>query len=145
GNDMWNSKEYYGAIYQKDALGRMDTVTTKVNHQDRTDAYARAGIVARNDLTDQNNSTGYINLYITPDNGCMLSWDSNGDGTLDSKKNATSFNGPTYLRLSRNESLFTASCSADGEHWKEVGTVTVPDTNDNLDTGVAMSAVNGNG
>src|SRR5699024_4117785 len=68
GNDMWKSKDYYGAIYQKDALGRMDTVTTKVNHQDRTDPYARAGIVARNDLTDQNNSTGYINLSITPDN-----------------------------------------------------------------------------
>src|SRR5699024_8761022 len=75
----------------------------------------------------------------------MLSWDSNGDGTLESKKNETSFNGPEYVRLSRNGSLFTASCSADGEHWKEVGTVFVPDTNENVDAGVFMSAANGSG
>src|SRR5699024_7553319 len=85
GNDMWKSKDYYGAIYQEDALGSIDTVTTKVDHQDRTGPYARAGIVARNDLTNQNESAGYINLSITPDNGCMLSWDSNGDGKLNSK------------------------------------------------------------
>src|SRR5699024_6113787 len=87
----------------------------------------------------------YINISVTPDHGCMLSWDSNGDGTLDSKKNATEFNGPEYVRLSRNGSLFTASCSPDGEHWKEVGTVFVPDTNEDVDTGVFMSAVNGSG
>ncbi|MBY7144405.1 alpha-N-acetylglucosaminidase C-terminal domain-containing protein [Virgibacillus sp. NKC19-3] len=143
GEDMWKSKDYYGAIYQEDGLGNTDTVTVKVDHQDRTGPYARAGIVARNDLTDQNNSAGYINLSVTPDHGCMLSWDSNGDGTLDSKENATEFNGPTYVKLSRNGSLFTASCSSDGEHWKEVGTATVPDADENLDTGVFMSAANG--
>ncbi|HLS08300.1 alpha-N-acetylglucosaminidase TIM-barrel domain-containing protein [Lentibacillus sp.] len=145
GNDMWKSKDYYGAIYQENAFGSTDTVTTKVDHQDRTGPYARAGIVARNDLTNQNDSAGYINISVTPDHGCMLSWDSNGDGTLDSKKNATEFNGPEYVRLSRNGSLFTASCSPDGEHWKEVGTVFVPDTNEDVDTGVFMSAVNGSG
>src|SRR5699024_5691305 len=36
GNDMWKSKDYYGAIYQENAFGSTDTVTTKVKHQDRT-------------------------------------------------------------------------------------------------------------
>lgn len=143
GNDMWKSKNDYGAIYKKNALGSTDTVTTKVVHQDRTGPYARAGIVARNDLTNQNESAGYINIAVTPDHGCMLSWDSDGDGKLDSKKNVTSFNGPAYLRLSRNGSLYTASCSADGEHWKEVGTVFVPGSNENVDAGVYMTAANG--
>lgn len=145
GNDMWKSKDYYGAIYEENGLGSTDTVTTKVVHQDRTGPYARAGLVIRNDLTKQNKSAGYINLAVTPDHGCMLSWDSNGDGTLDSKKNVTSFNGPQYVRLSRNGSVYTASCSADGEQWKEVGTVLVPGSDEDVDAGVFMTAANGSG
>lgn len=145
GSDMWKSKNDYGAIYQEDELGLTDEIITKVDYQDRTGPYARAGVVVRNDLTDQNDSAGYINISVTPDHGCMLSWDSTGDGKLDSKKNETSFNGPAYVKLSRNGSLFTGACSIDGEHWKEVGTVTVPNANNNLDAGVFMTAANGSG
>src|SRR5699024_7176703 len=37
------------------------------------------------------------------------------------------------------------SCSTDGENWKEVGTVFVPEANKEMDAGVFMSAANGSG
>lgn len=145
GNDMWKSKNYYGAIYKEKALGSEDTVTTRVVHQDRTGPYARAGIVVRNDLTNQNKSAGYINFAVTPDHGCMLSWDSNGDGQLNSKKNVTSCHGAQYLKLSRNGSLYTASSSVDGNYWDDLATVYVPGSDKNVDAGVFMTAANGSG
>lgn len=145
GNDMWKGTNEYGAIYKEKAFGSSDTVTTKVVHQDRTGPYARAGIVARNDLTKQSGSAGYVNIAVTPDHGCMLSWDSNGDGTLDSKANETSFTTAVYVKLSRNGSLFTGSCSMDGKSWKDVGTVNVPGANAEEDVGLFMTAANGSG
>lgn len=140
GEDWWKSTDEYGAIYKEDGFESFDTATAKVEHQDETWGYARAGLVARNDITDD--SAGYINMSVTPENGCILSWDSNGDGKLNKSKEASGFSAPAYVKLSRDGSTFTGSCSKDGQTWTEVGTAEVADVNSTQDIGLAMSAAN---
>ncbi|GAA0591603.1 hypothetical protein GCM10009001_04650 [Virgibacillus siamensis] len=143
GNDMWGYVNEYGAIYKDDALSSGKTFTTKVTSQDYTGPWARAGIVARNDLTKQKGSAGYLNLATTPENGCVLSWDHNGDGVLDSYKNVQVFSAPVYLRLTREGTTFTGECSTDGENWTIVGVVEVPSVAEKVDAGLFMTAANG--
>lgn len=140
GEDWWKSTDEYGAIYKENGFESFDTATVKVDHQDETWGYARAGLVARNDLTDK--SAGYINLSVTPENGCVLSWDSNGDGKLNQSKALSGFSAPTYIKLTRDGSTFTGSCSKDGKTWTEVGTAEVGDVTSTQDIGLSMSAVN---
>lgn len=92
GADMWGGTNQFGSIYRPQALGEGATVTTRVVAQDRTGPWARAGLVVRDSMTDQA-SRGYLNLALTPDHGCVLSWDANNDGRLESFREDRSFSG----------------------------------------------------
>jgi uncharacterized repeat protein (TIGR01451 family) len=142
GADLWGGTNEFGAAYLDDSLGADGTVTTKVVAQDRTGGWARAGIIVRDDLT-QNGAAGYLNLAVTPDNGCVLSWDSDGDGRLDSVKQDTSVTAPAYLRLVRKGAEYTAECGTDGTTWRTLGTATVASVTATQDAGVFMTAANG--
>lgn len=141
GNDLWGSTNEFGAIYLDDALIDGTSVTTKVIHQEDTWPWARAGIIARDDLTE-NGSAGYVNIAITPGHGCVFSWDSNDDGYLDSFAANESFDVPIHIRLTRSGSQFTGHCSTDGTDWTEVGSATIDSTANMQDVGLFMSAVN---
>lgn len=141
GGDWWKSSDEYGTIYKKDGLGTSDAATVKVEHQDNTWGYARAGIVARNDLT-KHDSEGYVNIAITPDEGCIMSWDGNGDGNLNKQETFSKLSAPAYVKLSRDGSKFTGSCSKDGKSWTEVGSADISNADSTVDVGPAMSAVN---
>ncbi|GGJ98837.1 hypothetical protein GCM10007063_21410 [Lentibacillus kapialis] len=143
GSDLWGLTNEYGTIYQKDAFSSGKSVTTKVMSQDHTAPWARAGIVVRNDLAKQNGSAGYINLAITPENGCVLSWDSNGDGYVDSYKKTKNKTTPVYLRLTREGTTFIGECSTDGETWTTVSADDVPGVAEAPDAGLFMTAANG--
>ncbi|MGS2619416.1 alpha-N-acetylglucosaminidase TIM-barrel domain-containing protein [Micromonospora sp. LZ34] len=138
GADLWGGTNQFGAIYRDDALGSSGSVTTKVEAQDPTGPWARAGIIVRDDLTTQG-SKGFLNLALTPANGCVLSWDSNNDGRLDSIRQDRSFTSSAHLRLSRDGDRFLAECSTDGATWIQVGSALVPAV-DVSDAGLFMTA-----
>ncbi|MCP2168055.1 alpha-N-acetylglucosaminidase [Goodfellowiella coeruleoviolacea] len=140
GRDMWEGTNEFGAAYL--ARGMVDgaTATTAVLSQDQTGAWARAGLVVRNSLA-ANGSGGYLNLAITPANGCVLSWDNNGDGNLEANTSVGGFSAPVRLKLTRTGKRFTAWCGTP-DTWTEVGTVEI-DADTQQDVGVFMSAVNG--
>ncbi|HEY3631454.1 MAG TPA: alpha-N-acetylglucosaminidase C-terminal domain-containing protein, partial [Jatrophihabitantaceae bacterium] len=142
GDDLWGGTNQFGSIYRPGALPSSGTVTTRVVAQDRTGPWARAGIVVRNDLT-ANGSAGFLNLSITPDNGCVLSWDADGNGQLDNIKQATGFAAPAYLRLTKNGTDYTGECSNDGQHWTTVGTISLPSAAATQDVGLVATAANG--
>lgn len=141
GADLWGGTHGFGSIYREDAMKDGTTVTTHVVSQDNTWPWARAGIIVRNDMT-KNGSVGYVNLAITPGNGCVLSWDSNNDGKFDSFSQKVSFSAPVYLKLIKNGSSFTGYCSNDGENWTTVGTASISGTAAAQDVGLFMSATN---
>ena len=140
GADLWGGTNGFGSIYRDDVMKDGTTVTTRVVSQDNTWPWARAGIIARNDIT-KNGSKGYVNLAITPGNGCALSWDSNNDGQLD-KSSQKAISAPVYLKLTKNGTTFTGSCSQDGVNWSTVGTASISGTEPTQDVGLFMTATN---
>jgi alpha-N-acetylglucosaminidase len=142
GADMWLGTNQFDTVYQPAGLADGGTVTTEVTAQDYTGPWARAGIVVRNSLAG-NTSPGFLDLAVTPANGCALSWDSNGDGQLDQVTNTGNFAAPTYLKLVRNTTSYTGYCSSDDKTWTTIGTATVPSAAVVQDVGIFATAANG--
>ncbi|MGW6455951.1 alpha-N-acetylglucosaminidase [Streptomyces sp. NPDC055078] len=144
GNDLWRGTTHFGTAYREGAMRPGTTVVLRVDSQDNTGSWARAGIVVRNSLATQG-SAGFVNLAVTPGQGVALSYDSNGDGTLDTYRRVTGVRAPVLLRLVRGQGAsFTGSFSLDGgTTWRTVGTVTAPGSAAIQDAGLFMTAING--
>ncbi|MFF3242426.1 alpha-N-acetylglucosaminidase TIM-barrel domain-containing protein [Streptomyces sp. NPDC002870] len=144
GNDMWRGTTHFGTAYRDAALVGGTTVVLRVDSQEDTGSWARAGIVVRNSLSTPG-AAGFLILAATPGQGIVLSYDTNGDGTLDAYKRITGIKAPVLLRLVRNAGTsFTGACSTDGgATWRTIATVSVPGTAGTQDVGLFMSAVSG--
>ncbi|WP_421107809.1 alpha-N-acetylglucosaminidase TIM-barrel domain-containing protein [Streptomyces sp. NEAU-S77] len=144
GQDLWKATAEFGAAYRAGALRSGGAVTVRVDAQATTGPWARAGIVVRNALGTAG-SPGFLNLSVTPANGVVLSYDSNGDGTLDTYQRITGVKAPVLLRLTRaSATSYTGELSTDdGANWRKVATVTVPGAASAQDAGLFMSAANG--
>ncbi len=140
GADLWGATNEFGAIYRDDLLAPGTTVSTKVVSQDRSGPWARAGLITRTDLAGAD-GRGFANIAVTPDNGCVFSSDTNGDGRLDRTAQVPG-KAPLWVRLSRVGDTVTGSCSADGTTWTVAGSVAVP-AGATLDAGLFMTAANG--
>ncbi|RFU86272.1 alpha-N-acetylglucosaminidase [Streptomyces triticagri] len=143
GQDLWKATAEFGAAYRPGALRDGGAATVRVDEQEATGAWARAGLIVRNAL-DTEGSAGFANLSVTPSNGVVLSYDTNGDGTLDKYEQLTGIAAPVTLRLTRADGALTAECSTDdGDSWRTVATVTVPGADEAQDVGLFMTATHG--
>ncbi|MFE3943688.1 alpha-N-acetylglucosaminidase [Streptomyces sp. NPDC059118] len=143
GQDLWKGTSQFGTAYRAGAWTDGAEVTVRVDAQENTGGWARAGIVVRNGLGTPG-SAGFLNLAVTPSNGVVLSYDTNGDGTLDAYRQITGVGAPVLLRLVRSGAGCTGSCSTDGgASWRTVATVAVPGAAAAQDVGIFMSATNG--
>lgn len=143
GADLWKNNAEFGALYQPGALADGGSVTVKVERQDASGPWARTGLIARNDLSDPT-ATGFVNLAVTPSNGVVLSYDTDGNGTVDTYRRITGVKAPVLLRLTRSGGSFTGELSTDGGgNWRTVATVATAGASANLDAGLFMTATNG--
>ncbi|MFF8639644.1 alpha-N-acetylglucosaminidase [Streptomyces sp. NPDC015345] len=143
GADLWKGTTEFGTLYRRGALRDGVSVMVRVDAQAATGPWARAGVITRAAL-DTPGSRGFVNLAVTPANGVVLSYDTNGDGTLDTYKRITGVRAPVLLRLTRAGDSFTGACSTDGgATWRTVGAVTVPGAAAAQDVGMFMSATDG--
>ncbi|EST18813.1 alpha-N-acetylglucosaminidase TIM-barrel domain-containing protein [Streptomyces roseochromogenus] len=142
GADLWGGTNDFGALYRAGAYGAGSIASVRVTSQDATGPWARAGLMLANDLTAVG-SGGYVNLAVTPSNGCVLSWDADGDGGFDSIATDDSAEVPVHLRLRRDGTAFVGEYSTDGTTWTEVGTATPAKTAGTQDAGVFMTAASG--
>ncbi|MGP3776527.1 alpha-N-acetylglucosaminidase [Streptomyces sp. SDT5-1] len=144
GADLWGATNEFGAIHRPAALTDGASATVRVTSQDRTGGWARAGLIVRNDLTQQGGS-GFVDLALTPSNGIALSWDSDGNGRLDTVKTAgTAVSAPVHLRLTRQGGSYKGEFSTDGTTWTTVGTANPAGVaSGGQDVGAFMSAANG--
>lgn len=146
GIDVWRSgtqyDDEYAAAYQAGAAGTSSTVTVRVAGQDKTNSWAKAGLMLRNTIASAGSSAGYLALATTPGNGIALSSDSNGDGYLDTNtvKTGSATVAPVWLRLVRSGTSVTGSYSADGATWTTVGTASLTGANSTLDAGMFSTA-----
>jgi alpha-N-acetylglucosaminidase len=141
GDDMWRDSNEYAAVYREDVLADDEAVATRVTRQDGASPYTRSGLVAGNDLSAREPG-GFATIAVTPDHGCLFSWDSDADGELDRYTEVGGFAPEVHVRLARSGTRLTGSCSSDGVGWAVVGTGTVPDAAAASDVGMFVSAVN---
>ncbi|MEH0629898.1 alpha-N-acetylglucosaminidase [Streptomyces stelliscabiei] len=145
GADLWRGTSEFGTAYRAGAFRDGTSVTLRVDSQAATGNWARAGIVVR-DVLGTAGSKGFVNLAVTPANGVVLSYDSSGDGTLDTYRRITGVKAPVVLRLSRvGVGAYVGECSVDeGATWRVVAPVSVPGAaSGGQDVGLFMSATNG--
>ncbi|MBI0383885.1 alpha-N-acetylglucosaminidase, partial [Streptomyces albiflaviniger] len=144
GQDLWKGTAEFGSVYRDGVLTVGTAITVKVDAQAVTGPWARAGIIVRDDLATAG-SPGFVNLSVTPANGVVLSYDSGGDGTLDTYQRITGVKAPVLLRLTRTAATsYTGELSTDdGTSWRKVATVTAPGGAAAQDAGIFMTAANG--
>ncbi|WP_328539145.1 alpha-N-acetylglucosaminidase [Streptomyces sp. NBC_00344] len=143
GQDLWKGTAQFGTAFRAGAMADGRSATVRVDSQENTGSWARSGLAVRNSLATPG-APGFLDLAVTPGQGVVLSYDSTGDGTLDTYKRVTGIKAPVLLRLVRTGTAFTGTCSTDGgATWRTVGTVTVPGTEITQDVGIFMSATNG--
>ncbi|MGW3103736.1 hypothetical protein [Streptomyces sp. NPDC001100] len=82
--------------------------------------------MVRDDITQPTTSSGYLALVATPGNGCLLDWDSDGDGKLDSQDSTGTAVYPSWVKLVRDGTTYSGYYSTDDVTWNLVGTVDVP-------------------
>jgi regulation of enolase protein 1 (concanavalin A-like superfamily) len=115
GGDIWGTNDQFQYVQQP--LTGNGTITVRVTSQDLTNPWAKSGIMIKQSTTV---GSPYVLLAVTPGNGVHLQWGYANDiagGTFDFP------NG--WLRLNRTGDVFTASVSADGTAWTQVGQATV--------------------
>ncbi|MEU1278877.1 alpha-N-acetylglucosaminidase TIM-barrel domain-containing protein [Streptomyces sp. NPDC005805] len=146
GADLWRGTVEFGTAYRPGALRPGGSVLLRVDAQDDTGAWARAGITVRDDLSAPG-ATGFVTLAVTPGRGVAMAYDTNGDGSLDTQRRIAGVRAPVLLRLTRNVSgTFTGAFSTDaGATWRTVATATVPGASTVQDAGLFQSAGNGGG
>ncbi|MBB5118654.1 alpha-N-acetylglucosaminidase [Streptomyces eurocidicus] len=142
GEDLWKGTEQFGTVYRAGALAVRAVASVRVDAQTDTGSWARSGIIVRNGLAGR--SPGAVNLAVTPGQGVVVSYDSNGDGTFDAYRRITGIKAPVHLRLTRaGTDLYRAECSTDeGATWRPVAEVRVPGTAARQDVGMFLTAGN---
>ncbi|TDD86675.1 alpha-N-acetylglucosaminidase [Actinomadura darangshiensis] len=142
GKDMWGGTNEFATVYKDGGLAPGQAVSTKVTELDGSSPWTRAGLVASDDLA-KTGSAGYANIAVTPEHGCVFSYDGDGDGRLDHYTEVGGFAaGDVYVRLLRDGDRMTGSCSSDNKNWAVVGSGAVPGSSGAQDVGMFTSAIN---
>ena len=83
--------------------------------------WAKAGIIIKNSLAE---GSAYAAMMVAGGHGVRMQWNYTGDTA--GLPGAVGPANPRWLRLTRSGDVLTGYDSADGTHWTEVGTVTLP-------------------
>lgn len=97
-------------------------IRARVTSQTNTGSGARAGVMLR-DTTAANSR--HALLALTPSNFSLVSRTTSGGSTTTTSVGAPNTAPNNWVRLTRSGTLVTASTSANGTSWTQVGTVTV--------------------
>lgn len=119
GADVWGTADSFQYVSQPFAGD--GSVTARVVRMDNTSRFAKAGVMLRGAL---NASAQNVVLNLTP-NGSIEFMSRTAAGSATTYLGSAGQTPPTWLRLARAGSVVTASVSANGSTWTNVGSVTV--------------------
>jgi hypothetical protein len=126
GTDIWGTADEFHYAYK--TLTGAGTIIAKVESVERTDPWAKAGVMIRETLDA---GSKFVNLNITPTNadgtptqGCIFQarTDTDGSATSDSSTataEETSITAPYWVKLERDVTgNFRAYYASDGVNWQ---------------------------
>lgn len=142
GSDIFGTSDAFR--FHSQAFSGDGRITARVSSQDRTDPWAKAGVMVRSSSA-ANASNAF--MAVTPLNG--MPWQSrvtDGAATSTTTAGTAGFTAPYWLRLTRNGDDFTCFRSTDGVNWSQLGpVVTLPGAPDTLYAGTMIASLNNNG
>jgi glucose/arabinose dehydrogenase/PKD repeat protein len=122
GADTWQGIDQYSSLYLPGGVTDDSwEAVVRVNSQANTHGAAKAGLIVRNDVTQPGVSPGYALLGIRPSGGVEWLRDANGDGDIESSDQAGTSAYPTWLKIKRAGTSYTAYSSRNGTTWTQVG------------------------
>jgi hypothetical protein len=118
GIDVWHNSDSFEFAHRP--FPESASAVVRVTDQVRTHAWAKAGLMARN---DQSTGSAHVSVFRTPDHGISMQYrPSAGGPTLAIAGGSAS--ASTWLRLDREGDTFTGYRSEDGTNWQRIGAVT---------------------
>ncbi|MEO8255926.1 MAG: Ig-like domain-containing protein [Acidobacteriota bacterium] len=119
GVDIWDASDQFRFVYQP--LNGNGEITARVTGLTNTDAWAKAGVMVREDLT-----AGARNAMalVTPGSGLSFQRRVTAGGSNVSNWGISGA-APQWVRLVRAGSTFTAYRSTNGSTWTVMGTATI--------------------
>jgi PKD repeat protein len=130
GSDVWQGTNQYGAVYLPGGLPDGYEAVVKVASFDGTHPASKAGIMIRNDISQSANSPGYM-VFSEKGNGeteFMHDAGNNGQVNNAGEPVATGCgtgSQPNWLKVRKQDNVFTVWCSKDGAAWTQVGSPTL--------------------
>ncbi|MFI2363017.1 right-handed parallel beta-helix repeat-containing protein [Promicromonospora sp. NPDC019610] len=142
GADVWGGggqrDDAFGALYRAGSVSSGSSVSARVDTLNDTNAWAKSGVMIRNDLAAPGTSAGYAIAAVTPRNGVVFQWDANADGYVDTAAQARiDTHRAVWVRLDRTDGRVAASYSYDGVNYRQIGSaVALPGAAEVQDGGI---------
>ena len=135
GGDIWGSADQFHLVAQNRATD--GSVTVQLTGQSPSNPWAKAGVFAR---TSTAVDAPYYGVFATPGNGVVVQWRAVTAAQTNQVQVAGTL--PTWLRITRTGTSFTAFTSADGITWTAVAgsTMTVGALTGTLVEGLAVTS-----
>jgi len=130
GHDIWDNADDFRFNYKQ--LSGNGSVVVKVDSLVNTNAWAKAGVMIRENLTGGSTMAYMIVSYSS---GASFGWRQIADGTCGSATK-TGITAPQWVKLTRTGNAFTAQYSADGKAWTDI----VDTNNKAVSTTVSMGS-----
>ena len=138
GGDIWGTSDEFRYVSQ--SLPGDGSVSAHVASQTNTDPWAKAGVMLRQ---SKSANSAYYAVYVTPGNGIVVQYRSATGAMAVMNANITG-TPPTYLRVSRAGTTFTAYTSTDGTSWTPIaGSSITLGMSGTLLAGLAVTSHNG--
>jgi hypothetical protein len=114
GHDIWDNADDFRLVYKR--LAGNGSITVKVESLVNTNAWAKAGVMIRENLT-----AGSMMAYmiVSWSSGVSFGWRQVADGACGSATQAN-VAAPQWVKLTRTGNAFTAQYSADGKTWIDI-------------------------
>ncbi|HEV2971732.1 MAG TPA: hypothetical protein VGY55_17270, partial [Pirellulales bacterium] len=134
GADIWTSADQFNFVQQN--LSGDGSVIARVTALANTNAWAKAGVMLRNDETA---GSTFANVDLTPGNGVTFQWRATA-GTAAASTTVSGISAPIWIKLTRFEGAFSGYYSTDGVHWTQIGTSQSITMNTGALAGLAVTA-----
>ncbi|HET8907219.1 MAG TPA: PQQ-binding-like beta-propeller repeat protein, partial [Ktedonobacterales bacterium] len=138
GSDIWNASDQFHYIWQTASAD--GAISAHITGQTNTSTWAKAGVMFR---ASTNASAAYYAIFVTPANGITVQFRT-ATGALAQHITAISGTVPTWLKIARSGTAFSAYTSADGVSWTLVpsSSMTLGNLTGTLLTGLAVTSHN---
>lgn len=120
GVDIWGTSDKF-AFINKSQTAATANYTVRVDRQENTDSWARAGLMVRASNTTSGSGSRHVALYVTPGNGiCFTSRYRDGETTTHTCT-GNDKKAPYWLQIRKSSGNYTGWISTDGSSWNQVG------------------------